>query len=491
MVGIIIALVLRGIFILLGAQLIASFSWIFYIFGAFLALHGDHQAFEQARRRARTKENGFIRFMRNASQVSDSTRASSSAPRSTAAGMFTPLIIVFIALGTTDLLFALDSIPAIFGITQSPFIVFTANVFALMGLRQLYFLLGDLLDKLEYLKYGIAFILAFIGVKLVFHAMHENELPFINGGEHDRVGARHQHLGLAGRDHRCDGRCRPWPASCGCVTTAWRRRTTNPLARRTDGRCAERQQAGRWSDHQVTVARSTSAGELTPSSSPAAATSGPRPACASPNRGTAWSGSGAAPNCVPGADRRPEHRPAARRPRDPRRHSGRRRRLRRRQPRRRRVPRHLRRRAAERARRHRRLGGRPANARGVLDRRLRRGRRQRGHRGHPGARWHPDRQVLVEAEALLRERAPGAVLLRLSGVYGPGRERLIDQVRSGPRADSRRAVAAHEPDPPRRRRRRARAPGGRCPTRRRPTSAPTTSRAGWTTCCGSWRTSSG
>ena len=94
------------------------------------------------------------------------------------------MLIVFIAIGTTDLIFALDSIPAIFGITQSPFIVFTANVFALMGLRQLYFLLGGLLERLEYLKYGIAFILVFIGVKLVFHALHTNELPFINGGEH-------------------------------------------------------------------------------------------------------------------------------------------------------------------------------------------------------------------------------------------------------------------------------------------------------------------
>jgi tellurite resistance protein TerC len=90
---------------------------------------------------------------------------------------------VFVAIGTTDLIFALDSIPAIFGITESPFIVFTANVFALMGLRQLYFLLGGLLERLEYLKYGIAFILAFIGVKLFLHAAHVNELPFINGGE--------------------------------------------------------------------------------------------------------------------------------------------------------------------------------------------------------------------------------------------------------------------------------------------------------------------
>src|SRR5690606_35318916 len=96
--------------------------------------------------------------------------------------VFTPVIVVLIALGTTDLVFALDSIPAIFGITQVPFLVFTANVFALMGLRQLYFLLGDLVEKLVYLKYGIAFILAFIGVKLFFHALHANELPFINGG---------------------------------------------------------------------------------------------------------------------------------------------------------------------------------------------------------------------------------------------------------------------------------------------------------------------
>jgi len=98
--------------------------------------------------------------------------------------IFTPMIIVFAAIGVTDLLFAIDSIPAIFGITTSPFIVFTANIFALMGLRQLYFLLGDLLDRLRYLHYGIAFILAFIGVKLILHAMHVNELPFINGGEH-------------------------------------------------------------------------------------------------------------------------------------------------------------------------------------------------------------------------------------------------------------------------------------------------------------------
>ena len=98
--------------------------------------------------------------------------------------VWTPMLIVFITIAITDLIFAFDSIPAIFGITTSPFIVFTANIFALMGLRQLYFLLGGLLDRLHYLKYGIAFILGFIGVKLVLHALHDNSLPFINGGKH-------------------------------------------------------------------------------------------------------------------------------------------------------------------------------------------------------------------------------------------------------------------------------------------------------------------
>lgn len=183
MVGIILALIFRGVFIVLGAGLIASFSWIFYIFGAFLLWTAINQAFGNHEDEGKD-DSWFIRFTRKRLQVSDQYEGNKLRTTVNGRRMFTPMIIVFIALGTTDLLFALDSIPAIFGITQSPFIVFTANVFALMGLRQLYFLLGHLLDKLVYLKYGIAFILAFIGVKLVFHAMHENELPFINGGQH-------------------------------------------------------------------------------------------------------------------------------------------------------------------------------------------------------------------------------------------------------------------------------------------------------------------
>ncbi|MEP6481242.1 MAG: TerC family protein [Rhodoglobus sp.] len=181
MVGIIIALVLRGIFIVLGAQLIENFSWIFYFFGAFLLFTAVQQATENSKE-MEEKESGVIRFLRRRVAISNTfdgvkLRAFVGGKR-----MWTPVLIVFIAIGTTDLVFALDSIPAIFGITTDPFIVFTANIFALMGLRQLYFLLGGLIDKLEYLRFGIAFILAFIGVKLVFHALHENELPFINGG---------------------------------------------------------------------------------------------------------------------------------------------------------------------------------------------------------------------------------------------------------------------------------------------------------------------
>ena len=182
MVGILIALVLRGVFILLGATLIENFSWIFYIFGAFLLYTAIQQAFTSSEE-MNEKENGVIRMLRRRVPITDAFDGTKLRVTEGGRRVFTPLLVVFIALGTTDLVFALDSIPAIFGITTSAFIVFTANVFALMGLRQLYFLLGDLIDRLVYLKYGIAFILAFIAVKLVFHALHENEVPFINGGQ--------------------------------------------------------------------------------------------------------------------------------------------------------------------------------------------------------------------------------------------------------------------------------------------------------------------
>jgi tellurite resistance protein TerC len=182
MVGIIIALVLRGIFILLGAAVIERFTWVFYLFGAFLV----YTAIQLLRSRDEDEhyeENAFIRRMRAVLPITADFHGSRIRVVQDGKKFWTPMIVVFLALGTTDLLFALDSIPAIFGLTREPFIVFTANVFALMGLRQLYFLLGGLLKRLVYLSLGLSVILAFIGVKLVLEAVHENSLPFINGGE--------------------------------------------------------------------------------------------------------------------------------------------------------------------------------------------------------------------------------------------------------------------------------------------------------------------
>ncbi len=181
MVGIVIALVLRGIFIVLGAQLIENFSWIFYLFGLFLIYTAANQAFTNHDDEMKN-ESRLIAFMRKRMSFTEHFEGAKLRTVVDGKKVLTPALIVFLALGSTDLVFALDSIPAIFGITTNPFIVFAANVFALMGLRQLYFLLGDLVEKLVYLKYGIAAILAFIGVKLFFHALHENQVPFINGG---------------------------------------------------------------------------------------------------------------------------------------------------------------------------------------------------------------------------------------------------------------------------------------------------------------------
>jgi len=182
MVGIIIALVLRGIFILLGAAVIERFTWVFYLFGAFLV----YTAVNLVRQRGEEEEyeeNALIRRLRRALRVTPEFSGNRLRVEEEGRRVWTPLIMVFLALGTTDLLFALDSIPAIFGLTREAFIVFTANVFALMGLRQLYFLLGGLLKRLVYLSLGLAAVLGFIGVKLVLEAVHENNLPFLNGGE--------------------------------------------------------------------------------------------------------------------------------------------------------------------------------------------------------------------------------------------------------------------------------------------------------------------
>jgi tellurite resistance protein TerC len=188
MIGIVLALVMRGIFIAAGAALISRFDWIFFIFGAFLLytafkLWKDHNAPE-----AEFKENAVLRLARRVLRTAPNydekahffthVKENGSTVRK-----LSPLIVVIIAIGTTDLVFALDSIPAIFGLTTEAYIVFTANVFALMGLRQLYFLLGGLLERLKYLSYGLAIVLAFIGVKLVLEALHGNNLSFLNNGQ--------------------------------------------------------------------------------------------------------------------------------------------------------------------------------------------------------------------------------------------------------------------------------------------------------------------
>jgi tellurite resistance protein TerC len=186
LIGIVLALVMRGIFIAAGAALISRFDWIFFIFGAFLIYtaaklvgHGGEEP------GADFKENALIRiarrWLRTANTYDEKAHFVTHMPDGRK--LLSPLIIVMIAIGTTDLVFALDSIPAIFGLTKEAYIVFTTNVFALMGLRQLYFLLGGLLNRLKYLSYGLAIVLAFIGVKLILEALHGNNLPFLNGGE--------------------------------------------------------------------------------------------------------------------------------------------------------------------------------------------------------------------------------------------------------------------------------------------------------------------
>ncbi|OLT03195.1 tellurium resistance protein TerC [Pseudonocardia sp. CNS-004] len=173
LIGIVIALVLRGIFIALGAEAISRFDWMFYLFGAFLIYtawklirHGDEdEDFE---------ENRALRLVRRAVPSTDRYEGARMTTVVDGRRLVTPMLIVMVAIGTTDLLFALDSIPAIFGLTQEPYLVFTANAFALMGLRQLFFLIGGLLDRLVYLSKGLAFILAFIGLKLIFEAAHHH-----------------------------------------------------------------------------------------------------------------------------------------------------------------------------------------------------------------------------------------------------------------------------------------------------------------------------
>ncbi len=183
MVGIIIAIILRGIFIALGAVVINAYAWVFYIFGAFLIYTAVKLATGGESDDDEYHENRLLVFIEKRFPATKEFHGTSLTIVENGKRLITPMFIVILALGTTDLLFALDSIPAIYGLTKEPYLVLTANIFALMGLRQLYFLIGGLLKKLVYLSIGLAVLLAFIGVKLIMHALHENNLPFVNGGQ--------------------------------------------------------------------------------------------------------------------------------------------------------------------------------------------------------------------------------------------------------------------------------------------------------------------
>ena len=185
-VGIMIALVLRFIFIAVGAAAISAFSWVFYIFGAFLI----YTAINLVKEHFSSHDSGdapggkLIDFVKRRVNVVEEFHGSKVSIIKDGKRFYTPLLFAMIAIGSADILFALDSIPAVFGLTSEPYIVFTANAFALLGLRHLYFLLSGLLLRLKYLGLGLSVILGWIGIKLAIHALHKNELPFINGGEH-------------------------------------------------------------------------------------------------------------------------------------------------------------------------------------------------------------------------------------------------------------------------------------------------------------------
>jgi TerC family integral membrane protein len=184
--GIVFSLIARTGFIFLGAALINSFAWVFYLFGLILLITAGNLIKPEGED-SHGADNVMIRIARRLFNTSEHYDADKLFTHVDGRRVMTPMLLVMTAIGGTDILFALDSIPAIFGLTQNVFIVFTATAFSLLGLRQLYFLIDGLLDRLIYLSYGLAAILAFIGVKLVLHALHENTVPFINGGEHVEV----------------------------------------------------------------------------------------------------------------------------------------------------------------------------------------------------------------------------------------------------------------------------------------------------------------
>lgn len=178
MIGVLLALVLRAIFIAVGAAALAAFSFTFVIFGAILIWTG-FGLFKHWDEDPTPEDNFLVKAISKRMTITNEFNGSKAFTKVNGKNVATPMFLVFIAIASTDLLFALDSIPATFGVTQEPFLVFAANAFALLGLRALYFLLKGLLDKLIYLSLGLSIILMFIGIKLIFTYLHEiwSEVP--------------------------------------------------------------------------------------------------------------------------------------------------------------------------------------------------------------------------------------------------------------------------------------------------------------------------
>jgi tellurite resistance protein TerC len=187
-IGIILSLVFRAVFIFAGAAAIAAWSWVFYILGGFLLYTAIQLALEDPDDEPDFHKNPLLRFLRRILPLSEDYDGRKLATRSEKRRMFTPLVIVIAAIGIANVVFALDSIPAIFGLTNDAYIIFTANALALMGLRQLYFLIGGLLEKVIYLSKGLAVILGFIGVKLIIEALHHSHLDHVGRFEIPEIG---------------------------------------------------------------------------------------------------------------------------------------------------------------------------------------------------------------------------------------------------------------------------------------------------------------
>src|SRR5215216_7410185 len=180
--GIVFSIIARTGFIFLGAALINSFAWVFYLFGLILLLTAGNMLKPEGEE-THSADNFIVRLARRVFHTTDYYDGDRLFTVHDGKRAMTPMLLVMVAIGGTDILFALDSIPAIFGLTQNTYLVFTATAFSLLGLRQLFFLIEGLLDRLIYLSYGLAAILGLIGVKLILHALHENNVPFVNDGE--------------------------------------------------------------------------------------------------------------------------------------------------------------------------------------------------------------------------------------------------------------------------------------------------------------------